>query len=170
MLHRILGHVLTSRGSPLAEPIISVSGLRGVVGETLTPDVAVRYAAALRGLCRPARSWSAATAGLRAGCWPRRFPPVYRRRAGPSTPALLATPTTGVLLRHCSAGGGIQITASHNPAALQRLETLLGRRTRHSRRTGPTGLGALSRGRVRLGSRKINSARAGCAATALVPP
>ena len=29
---------------------------------------------------------------------------------------VLATPTTGVLLRHCSAGGGIQITASHNPA------------------------------------------------------
>ena len=30
-----------------AEPlIVSVSGLRGVVGESLTPDVAVRYVAA----------------------------------------------------------------------------------------------------------------------------
>jgi phosphomannomutase len=29
---------------------------------------------------------------------------------------ILATPTTGVLLRHCGAAGGIQITASHNPS------------------------------------------------------
>jgi len=28
------------------EPIISVSGLRGIVGETLTPEVAARYLAA----------------------------------------------------------------------------------------------------------------------------
>ena len=31
----------------MAEPIISVSGLRGVVGETLTPQVAIGYVAAL---------------------------------------------------------------------------------------------------------------------------
>ena len=30
----------------MAEPIISVSGLRGIIGTTLTPDVAIRYAAA----------------------------------------------------------------------------------------------------------------------------
>ena len=30
----------------MSELIISVSGLRGIVGETLTPDVAMRYAAA----------------------------------------------------------------------------------------------------------------------------
>ncbi len=30
----------------MSEPIISVSGLRGIVGEQLTPLVAVRYAAA----------------------------------------------------------------------------------------------------------------------------
>ncbi len=30
----------------MAEPIISVSGLRGIVGESLTPEVAIRYAAA----------------------------------------------------------------------------------------------------------------------------
>ncbi len=33
---------------PSSEPIISVSGLRGVVGTTLTPDVAVRYISAFR--------------------------------------------------------------------------------------------------------------------------
>ena len=29
-----------------SEPIISVSGLRGIIGESLTPDVAIRYACA----------------------------------------------------------------------------------------------------------------------------
>ena len=35
------------------EPIISVSGLRGIVGETLTPDVAFRYAAAFAATLPP---------------------------------------------------------------------------------------------------------------------
>ena len=30
----------------MSEPIISVSGLRGIVGESLTPEVAIRYACA----------------------------------------------------------------------------------------------------------------------------
>ncbi|HQF15408.1 MAG TPA: phosphoglucosamine mutase, partial [Thermogutta sp.] len=30
----------------MAEPIISVSGLRGIIGESLTPEVAMRFAAA----------------------------------------------------------------------------------------------------------------------------
>ena len=35
------------------EPIISVSGLRGIVGESLTPEIAVRYASALAGELPP---------------------------------------------------------------------------------------------------------------------
>ena len=31
----------------MSEPIISVSGLRGTIGDQLTPEVAVRYVAAL---------------------------------------------------------------------------------------------------------------------------
>ena len=37
----------------MAEPIISVSGLRGIVGETLTPEVAIRYAAAFAATLPP---------------------------------------------------------------------------------------------------------------------
>ena len=33
----------------MTEPIISVSGLRGIVGESLTPKVAMRYVAAFAG-------------------------------------------------------------------------------------------------------------------------
>jgi phosphomannomutase len=97
--------------------IVSVSGLRGVVGESLTPDVAVRYAAAF-------------AAGLPAG-------PVVIGRDGRAngpplaaavTASLLAagrdvidcgvaaTPTVGVVVRDRAAAGGIQLSASHNPA------------------------------------------------------
>jgi phosphomannomutase len=101
-----------------AEPlIVSVSGLRGVVGEALTADVAVRYAAAF-------------VAGLPPG-------PVVIGRDGrangpPLAAALVefltaagrdvidcgpaATPTVGIVVRERSAAGGIQISASHNPA------------------------------------------------------
>ncbi len=99
-----------------SELIISVSGLRGIVGETLTAKVAARYALAYE-------------AGLDAG-------PLVITRDGRASGAMLAdaiatavaargrevldagvaaTPTTGVLVRGHKAAGGIQISASHNP-------------------------------------------------------
>ena len=101
----------------MAEPIISVSGLRGIIGETLTPEVAIRYTNAYAALAadgpivvardgRPSgRMISAAIqSGLQA--------------AGRTTvdAGVLATPTVGVLVRHLKAAGAIQITASHNPS------------------------------------------------------
>jgi phosphomannomutase len=100
----------------MAEPIISVSGLRGIIGETLTPDVAVRYVAAFAATCptgtmlvgrdsRPSGEMlaQAVHAGLRA--------------AGHTTIDLgiCPTPTIGVMVRKYQATGGVQITASHNP-------------------------------------------------------
>lgn len=101
----------------MAELIISVSGLRGIVGETLTPEIAVRYVQAF-------------AVGLEGG------PLVISQDGRASGPALAAaiqdglfaagrdvidanvaaTPTTGILVREHSAAGGIQISASHNPA------------------------------------------------------
>lgn len=101
----------------MSELIISVSGLRGAVGSSLTPEVAMRYACAF-------------AAGVEAG-------PILVTRDGRTTGRMLidavrsglcaagrqvidadlaATPTTGVLVRQFQAAGGIQITASHNPA------------------------------------------------------
>lgn len=98
------------------EPIISVSGLRGIIGESLDPTLACRYVAAYA-----------------AGCDPG---PILVSRDGRSTGPMLAdavrsalvamgrdvvdvgvaaTPTLGVLVRHGHAAGGIQISASHNP-------------------------------------------------------
>ena len=98
------------------QPIISVSGLRGIVGKTLTPEIASKYACAL-------------AAELEDG-------PIVVTRDGRATGRMLAdviraslqavgrtvidadvaaTPTTGVLIRQLHAAGGIQISASHNP-------------------------------------------------------
>ncbi len=96
--------------------IISISGLRGIVGQGLDPLTAIRYAAAF-------------VQGLPPG-------PVVVTRDSRKTGAMLAdairsaicglgrvvldgqiaaTPTTGVLIRQHDAAGGIQISASHNP-------------------------------------------------------
>jgi phosphomannomutase len=100
----------------MSELIISVSGLRGIVGKSLTPEIAIRYTAAFAEELPPG--------------------PVVVTRDGRHTGPLLesavqsallamgrecrdcgiaATPTTGVLVRAFKAAGGIQISASHNP-------------------------------------------------------
>lgn len=96
--------------------IISVSGLRGVIGEDLNPEVAARFVGAYA-QTRPAG-------------------PIVLSRDGRSTGRMLAdsvratlcalgrdvidcdvaaTPTLGVLVRHFQASGAVQISASHNP-------------------------------------------------------
>ena len=111
----------------MAGLIISVSGLRGVIGSELDPLVAMRYAAAF-------------VSGLPNG-------PVVVTRDGRATGAMLAravhsaitalghdvidagiaaTPTTGVLVREAKAAGGIQVSASHNPPQYNGLKLLSG--------------------------------------------
>ena len=106
----------TGEAGTVSEPIISVSGLRGTVGENLSPDVAIRYGCAFAAelaegkivLGRDGRSTgrmlaAALTAGLTA--------------AGREVldAGVAATPTVGVLVKAHGAAGGIQISASHNP-------------------------------------------------------
>ncbi|MEX0612113.1 MAG: phosphoglucosamine mutase [Pirellulales bacterium] len=100
------------------ELIISVSGLRGVVGETLTPDVAFRYAAAFAETL-PAGPVLITRDG-RANGGPLVGPVAAGLSQGGSRAVLdggiAATPTTGVLVRQRGCIGGVQISASHNPA------------------------------------------------------
>ena len=101
----------------MPEPIISVSGLRGIVGETLTPEVAIRYAAAFAAALPPGDiligrdsrpSGRMLSLAIQAG--------LQARGRTTIDAGIAATPTVGVLLRHFKAAGAIQITASHNPA------------------------------------------------------
>lgn len=100
----------------MGELIISVSGLRGVVGESLTPDVAVRFVAAFSGQL-PAGPVIVARDGRGSG-------PMLSRAIIASLTAcgrdcvdidVAATPTVGVLVRARGAAGAVQISASHNP-------------------------------------------------------
>lgn len=98
------------------EPIISVSGLRGIIGQSLTPLVAARYVAAFastvpRGrvvVTRDGRASGQMFADLVCGTLSATgHEPLYG--------GVAATPTTGVLVRQHQAVAGIQISASHNP-------------------------------------------------------
>ena len=101
-----------------AEPlIVSVSGLRGVVGATLTDEVAARYAAAFVAGLPPGpivigRDGRASGGRLAAAITAR------LTAAGRDVIdcGVAATPSIGVAVRHRLAAGGIQISASHNPA------------------------------------------------------
>lgn len=101
----------------MSELIISVSGLRGIVGETLTAEVAKRFVNAFL------------EKGLAGG-------PVVVARDGRASGAMLAeavadavqaagrqclyadvaaTPTVGRLVKEHRAAAGVQVSASHNP-------------------------------------------------------
>jgi len=100
----------------VAQRILSISGLRGIVGDGLDANFVVKFAQALGVLAdrgtvvvgRDGRSTGqmlehAVQCGLESvGC--------HVIDAG-----VIATPTCGFLVRHLNAAAGIEITASHNP-------------------------------------------------------
>lgn len=101
----------------MSQPIISVSGLRGIVGESLSPEIAMRYACALAGELAPGclviTRDGRATGPMLAAAIQAGLTAVGRDVIDA---LVAATPTTGVLVRQYRAAGGIQISASHNPA------------------------------------------------------
>ncbi len=97
--------------------IVSVSGLRGIVGSTLTPEVAARYAVAFVETLPPGplvlgrdgrESGPMLAAGIMAA--------VAATGRDVIDCDVAATPTIGIAVRERAAAGGIQISASHNPA------------------------------------------------------
>jgi len=101
-----------------SELIISVSGLRGIVGDTLTPQVAYRYAGAFASTL--SEGPVLVTRDGRANGGALVEPVAAGLSQGGSRVVLdggiAATPTTGVLVRRQRCVGGVQISASHNPA------------------------------------------------------
>ncbi len=108
--------------------MISVAGIRGIVGASLTPPVVARFAAAFARECgagpivvgRDARAsgpliYHAVAAGLRG--------------AGHEVVdlGLATTPTTQVAVEQLGGAGGVIITASHNPAEWNALKFLSAR-------------------------------------------
>ena len=100
------------------EPIITASGLRGIVGDSLTPSVAWRYAAAFAEILPdgPVLVTRDGRANGRQFVEPVVAGLMHGRPRKVLDGRIAATPTTGVLVRQRACAGGIQISASHNPA------------------------------------------------------
>ncbi|MDP8201756.1 MAG: phosphoglucosamine mutase [Candidatus Tenebribacter burtonii] len=101
----------------MSKLMVSVSGVRGIYGDTLTPEIAMKYAAhfgifSKRGKIIVGRDsrvtgpamFNAVTAGLMSvGC-------------DVVDLGIVSTPTVLLSVEESNANGGISITASHNPA------------------------------------------------------
>ncbi len=96
--------------------MVSISGIRGVVGSTLTPEVVVRYASAFAEYCKRGRivvgrdgritgksiGHLVTSTLLQMGC-------------DVNAIGVCPTPTVALAVEKTKAAGGISITASHNP-------------------------------------------------------
>src|SRR5436309_3286132 len=109
---RRIGTVAAS--SPL---IVSVSGIRGIVGEGLTPQAALAFAAALGTYAKGGRI-VVGRDGRPSGIMLRHAVLAGLLSAGCDVDDLgvAPTPTVGLAVRRLKAAGAVQITASHNPA------------------------------------------------------
>jgi len=105
--------------------MISVAGVRGIVGESLTPPVLARFAAAF------ARELPAGPVVI--GRDARLSGPMVLRAVAAGVTAagrdlidigLATTPATQLAVEHLHAAGGIILTASHNPAPWNALKFL----------------------------------------------
>jgi len=115
------------------ELIISVSGVRGIIGENLTAALAAEYGCAFGSFLR----------GVSSGN--KKLRVCIGRDSRPSGPMLeaavsaglcsvgvdvvtlgiVATPTVGIMLRELECDGGVVITASHNPVPYNGIKLLL---------------------------------------------
>ena len=98
------------------ELIVSVSGLRGIVGTSLTPEVAVRYAEAFLATLPPGGIVIGRDGRASGGMFADAIAAAVMAAGREVLDAgVAATPTVGVLVEEHQAAGGIQISASHNP-------------------------------------------------------
>ncbi len=114
--------------------IISVSGLRGIVGENLTAAIAAEYCSAFGTFLK--RNFAAGKDRL-VVCIGRDSRPSGRMLCSAVAGGLssvginvidigiVTTPAVGVMLRELNCAGGIVITASHNPVKYNGIKLLL---------------------------------------------
>jgi phosphomannomutase len=106
-----------SRSDPLQGLMVSASGVRGIVGEALTPDVILRVTAAHASFLKPGPIVVGRDTRP-SGDWISRFVHAVLVASGRDVVNVGIAPTPTVLfaIRHHDAAGGIAVTASHNPA------------------------------------------------------
>ncbi|TVQ64687.1 MAG: phosphoglucosamine mutase [Phycisphaerales bacterium] len=120
-----------TKNAPL---MLSVSGCRGVIGRSITPEVASRFASAFVGALREDEGLGGGRLRIVFGRDGRAHSEALRMGA---IAGLLAsgcdvidldvapTPTVGVMTEHHDAHAGVVLTASHNPAEWNGLKCLM---------------------------------------------
>lgn len=100
----------------MTKRILSISGLRGVIGEGLDPEYIVRFASALGTMFEGGRVVLSRD-GRSTGTYIKQAVTSALVATGCEVldADIAATPTCGVLVQELNAAGGVQITASHNP-------------------------------------------------------
>ena len=109
----------------MQQPIISVSGLRGILGQSLSPETVSRYVAAFveqlpEGtilLSRDGRPSGTALGEIIRGT-------INLLGRDVIDAGVAATPTVGILVRQYRCMGAIQISASHNPSEYNGLKLM----------------------------------------------
>ena len=100
----------------MSKLMISVAGIRGIIGDSVKPEEFVRFTLAFAEGCRPRR--------VVVGGDSRPSRHMVRHLVFGALEAagcevidlgVCPTPTIGLMTRHLKAGGGVAITASHNP-------------------------------------------------------
>src|SRR5689334_20253953 len=104
-------------GDPLQGLMVSASGVRGIVGQTLTPEVVLRVAGAHASFLTPGPVVVGRDTRP-SGAWVVRLTQAALLASGHDVIDVGVAPTPTILyaIRHHGASGGIAITASHNPA------------------------------------------------------
>jgi phosphomannomutase len=102
---------------PLQGLMVSASGVRGIVGQTLTPEVVLRVAGAHASFLEPGPIVVGRDTRP-SGAWVSRLTHAALLASGHDVIDVGVAPTPTILyaIRHHGAAGGIAITASHNPA------------------------------------------------------
>jgi phosphomannomutase len=105
------------RLTPASDLIVSVSGIRGIIGQGLTSEVATAFAAALATATQGGRI-VVSRDGRPSGMVLRHAVLAGLLSAGSTVEdiGVAPTPTCGLAVRRLQAAGAIQLTASHNPA------------------------------------------------------
>lgn len=101
--------------------MVSISGIRGIIGESLTPDIVVKYAAAFGEYCKRRTPGKPLVVvgrdGRVTGSIITDLITSTLLSTGVNVRALdiCPTPTVQLAVEHGRAAGGISVTASHNP-------------------------------------------------------